>query len=149
MRSEPRTLRALTPQDAALVAAIEAACFAEPWQEPDIRACLCAAVNRGVLVQEEGVPCGFLLWQSIHPEWELLRTAVLPAYRHRGLGRTLLTHVQALVAQEGYTHGYLEVRAGNRAAQSLYRCCGFVELSRRPAYYRAPTEDALVMVYYS
>ncbi len=40
---------------------------------------------------------------------------------------------------------FLEVRAGNSLAQALYKKCGFRGVGRRPNYYSAPVEDALVM----
>jgi ribosomal-protein-alanine N-acetyltransferase len=39
----------------------------------------------------------------------------------------------------------LEVRAGNRAAQALYRGFGFDVVGRRPHYYTDDGEDALIM----
>jgi ribosomal-protein-alanine N-acetyltransferase len=39
----------------------------------------------------------------------------------------------------------LEVRAGNLAAQALYRGFGFEVAGRRPRYYTDDGEDALVM----
>jgi ribosomal-protein-alanine N-acetyltransferase len=39
----------------------------------------------------------------------------------------------------------LEVRAGNEAAQALYRGFGFDVVGRRPRYYTDDGEDALVM----
>jgi len=39
----------------------------------------------------------------------------------------------------------LEVRAGNTAAQALYRQFGFQEVGRRPKYYTDNREDALIM----
>jgi ribosomal-protein-alanine N-acetyltransferase len=39
----------------------------------------------------------------------------------------------------------LEVRAGNVAAQALYRRYGFEVVGRRRLYYREPPEDALLM----
>ena len=39
----------------------------------------------------------------------------------------------------------LEVRAGNEAAQDLYRKFGFEVVGRRPRYYQDNFEDALLM----
>jgi ribosomal-protein-alanine N-acetyltransferase len=39
----------------------------------------------------------------------------------------------------------LEVRPSNAGARNLYRSHGFVEVGRRPNYYSAEGEDAIVM----
>jgi ribosomal-protein-alanine N-acetyltransferase len=39
----------------------------------------------------------------------------------------------------------LEVRAGSLGAIALYRQLGFSEVGRRPAYYRNPEDDAVLM----
>jgi len=48
--------------------------------------------------------------------------------------------------KNGVDRVYLEVRASNRAAIALYEKCGFNCIGKRSAYYRYPTEDALVML---
>jgi len=40
---------------------------------------------------------------------------------------------------------HLEVRASNEAARALYARLGFVETGRRPRYYAAPEEDAVLL----
>jgi ribosomal-protein-alanine N-acetyltransferase len=47
--------------------------------------------------------------------------------------------------RRGVKAAFLELRAGNRAALSLYEKCGFRLSSRRKKYYSEPPEDALVM----
>ena len=39
----------------------------------------------------------------------------------------------------------LEVRASNYPAISLYEKLGFIQVGRRPGYYRSPREDALIL----
>jgi ribosomal protein S18 acetylase RimI-like enzyme len=56
--------------------------------------------------------------------------------------------VQTLVEEarrRGATAVFLEVRADNLGAQSLYKKLGFVEIAVRPKYYQPDGVDALVM----
>jgi ribosomal-protein-alanine N-acetyltransferase len=45
----------------------------------------------------------------------------------------------------GARYLYLDVRASNTVAQSLYASAGFEMVRRRPRYYTKPVEDALVL----
>jgi len=65
--------------------------------------------------------------------------------RRRGVGNALIEAGIAAGQQQGALTAILEVRAGNVAAQSLYRRYGFEVVGRRRQYYREPTEDALLM----
>lgn len=65
--------------------------------------------------------------------------------RRCGLGRVLLGLALEAAAGQGAGEAVLEVRAGNLAAQALYRRLGFEAVGERRRYYREPVEDALVM----
>jgi len=65
--------------------------------------------------------------------------------RRLGLGAVLLGLALDLAALHGARGAVLEVRAGNRVAQALYRRFGFRVVGERRRYYREPVEDALVM----
>lgn len=65
--------------------------------------------------------------------------------RRRGLGGALLQAALGAGRKLGAESALLEVRAGNLAAQALYRSQGFETVGRRRNYYREPPEDALVM----
>lgn len=71
--------------------------------------------------------------------------AVLPTQRGRGLGRQLLEALLAEAVARGVSEVFLEVRADNPVAISLYRRHGFDEIARRPGYYQPGSIDALVM----
>ena len=47
--------------------------------------------------------------------------------------------------QMGAARAFLEVRASNLDAQTMYRKFGFEVTGRRPAYYRDNAEDAILM----
>ena len=65
--------------------------------------------------------------------------------RRQGIGARLLNAVLRRGIELGANSAWLEVRAGNEAAQKLYERCGFRVSGRRRNYYNAPVEDALIM----
>ncbi|GAB3250471.1 ribosomal protein S18-alanine N-acetyltransferase [Nocardioides dilutus] len=68
---------------------------------------------------------------------ELQRIAVTPAARRTGVGSDLLEAAVALAASGGEADRMLlEVRADNAGALAFYAARGFVEVDRRPRYYR-------------
>jgi len=74
-----------------------------------------------------------------------MRLGIVPGLRERGWGKRLLAGVLARLASHGVHRVFLEVREGNRPAAALYLGAGFQEVGRRPNYYAAPTEDALLL----
>jgi ribosomal-protein-alanine N-acetyltransferase len=71
--------------------------------------------------------------------------AVHPDWRRRGIAQRLMVALVELSLEIGAQRMTLEVRAGNEAAQALYRRFGFIDVGRRPRYYTDDNEDALIM----
>jgi ribosomal-protein-alanine N-acetyltransferase len=94
---------------------------------------------------QQGEIAGFIVARLIADEVHVNNVAVRPEFRDQHLGSRLLRTALQEAKQKGATVARLEVRAGNHAAQRLYRRCGFEVDGRRKAYYRGPTEDALLM----
>ena len=67
---------------------------------------------------------------------ELQRIAVDPFHRRHGLATGLLDEVVVLARDEGADRLLLEVREDNHGAIGFYAARGFVEIDRRPRYYR-------------
>lgn len=88
---------------------------------------------------------GFIVARLIADELHINNIAVRPLWRRRGIGERLLEQGLAWGVENGSKQALLEVRSGNRAAQALYRRCGFHVTGRRRRYYRTPVEDALIM----
>ncbi|MCP4502019.1 MAG: GNAT family N-acetyltransferase [Deltaproteobacteria bacterium] len=95
---------------------------------------------------EKGGLRAFLAARRIGDEFWVMEVATHPDSRRRGAARALLQKAMSRAADEGLPL-WLEVRASNVAAIALYLDCGFVELGRRPGYYRSVSgrEDALQM----
>jgi ribosomal-protein-alanine acetyltransferase len=90
---------------------------------------------------------GFFVAQCSSPEWELENIAVLPAFRRRGVGASLLAALLAEGRARRAERILLEVRASNQSAIRLYAQAGFQLLARRRDYYQNPAEDALLFGY--
>jgi ribosomal-protein-alanine N-acetyltransferase len=76
-------------------------------------------------------------------EAHVIRIAVDPAHRRRGVGRALLAALVAWARSRDASAVLLEVRATNVAAQQLYVAAGFGAEGRRRGYY-PDGEDALL-----
>ena len=135
----------LTPEDAPKLAAIDALCFADPWSERSFADALQGAGYAffGCL-GKEGL-LGYAGMLTVLDEADVTNVAVLPTARRQGIGRSL---VEALIAEARRREVrllHLEVREGNEGARALYEGLGFRVDGRRKAYYRHPTEDAILM----
>jgi len=133
----PVVIRPAEPADLHAIASLQAASPEASTWDP------ASYLNQQCLLAEfENRPAGFAAFRQTAPrEWELLNLAVNPDWRRQGMGSQLLAAV--LEQMEGEM--FLEVRASNIAAQTLYRRCGFQVTGLRPGYYENPPEPAIVM----
>ena len=134
--------------DLPAVLAIERASFSNPWTMAQFKAEL--ADPHGVSVplvarNADGRPVGFLCGRIAAGEAEILDLAVEADRRRWGIGMRLLTGFLDKARAAGVSRVHLEVRASNTRAQLFYRRFGFQGAGRRPAYYRRPTEDAILL----
>ena len=139
------TVRSATEADLAALKIIEDACFPDPWSEGALASHLQNETTVTLLATLDGVAVGSLLLSFLPPEGEIYRIATLPDARRRGVGRALLSAGLSLAARAGVLRIFLDVRASNTAAQSLYTTHGFAQTGVRRDYYRAPREDAVLM----
>jgi ribosomal-protein-alanine acetyltransferase len=131
--------------DAAAMAAIERRSFTDPWPLDGFREVLAMPGTVALVMTDRDEPIGYFLAREILGTAEVLNLAVGPEYRGRGLGGGLLDAGLAAVRARGGSEVFLEVRASNTLAQTLYTGRGFQTEGRRRGYYRRPDEDALVL----
>ena len=88
---------------------------------------------------------GYICFWAVAGEVHLMKMAVHPEMRGKGLGFFLLTRMIEEGRSEKAVKAWLEVRLSNDVARGLYEKAGFVEVGRRKGYYRNEKEDAVVM----
>lgn len=77
----------------------------------------------------------YLIAITIVPEAEILRIGTNIAFRNKGYAANLLSHALSIWKDKGVTSVWLEVRASNIAARSLYERMGFIQGRTRKGYY--------------
>jgi [ribosomal protein S18]-alanine N-acetyltransferase len=140
-------LEAATLDDVDALLALERASSTHPWTRQGFEGAIHGGAGERVAVLREAsrTAAGFCVWQEVADEVHVHNIVIAAAQRRRGLGRRLLAACLTLAARRGAHRGILDVRAGNRAALSLYESLGFREVGRRRGYYSEPAEDAVVM----
>jgi [ribosomal protein S18]-alanine N-acetyltransferase len=107
-----------------------------------------AAADGVVLLAHDGGPdgplVGFASARLLGDEAHVIRLAVSPDRRRRGVGRALLAGLIGWTTEVGAASLLLEVRAGNAPALALYADAGFTLDGHRPRYY-PDGEDALLL----
>lgn len=91
------------------------------------------------------IPIGLFSGITVIDELQIDNLAVIPDARESGVASALLTEAFSRARLLGATSALLEVRSANLPARNLYQKFGFRVIGRRPAYYHAPADDALVM----
>jgi [ribosomal protein S18]-alanine N-acetyltransferase len=139
-------LRALGPSDLDALEVIERQSYPAPWS----RTMFAAELRKpGALAigayRDGGVLVGYAIASRYVDAWHVMNIAVAPAFRRRGVARTMLEWLFEATASDprrGYT---LEVRVSNAEAIRLYERLGFEPRGIRRGYYTDNREDALIM----
>lgn len=126
------------------LAELETQCFSAPWSEEALREELENPCAHFLTALCDGDVAGYLGCHHIGGEGFVTNIAVFPAFRRRGIARSL---VEAALS-EPIDSLSLEVRVSNAAAIALYESLGFVNVGRRPHFYTHPTEDAFIYSFY-
>lgn len=92
----------------------------------------------------EGRLVGYAGGLVVDGELQILKVGVDPAWRRRGIAKTLIARVAEDARSLGAASCSLEVRAGNAGAQAFYEALGLASIGVRPRYY-SDREDAVIM----
>lgn len=106
----------------------------------------CSLIAHGVMLvaEREDKICGFIAAQTRAGNWEIENVVVGKEYLRRGIASLLVREIMKCARMGEASEVILEVRESNHAARSLYEKMGFRRQGTRPAYYRNPSETAIL-----
>lgn len=148
--TEALRVRSASPADAVALAALDRLVNRSPWSLAQFELACAEGVNsteHTLLAEEAGQVLGFVVYTLVLDEACIHSIAVQPAQQGRGHGRFLLRSALAAAQRDGAGRCYLEVRASNATARSLYEKFSFQCDGLRKGYYATPEgrEDAVLM----
>ena len=129
----------------AQVAQLETLCFRDPWSERSIAGELDNPLSTWLVCADGDAVLGYVGSQTVMGETDMMNVAVHPDARGQGIATRLILALVEDLKKQGRHCLTLEVRASNQNAISLYQKLGFLQIGRRPNYYRNPKEDALIL----
>jgi len=138
------TLRPAIPDDIAGLVKIESDVTPFPWNAKQFADSLQS--HRSYVLCKGNRLVGFLIFNQVLDEAELLNIAVKSSFQGEGLGACLLDYCLAEISSSA-VNLFLEVRVSNFPAIALYEGRGFRHVGERRAYYHSESgrEDALIM----
>jgi ribosomal-protein-alanine N-acetyltransferase len=139
-------IRRLGTEDIDRIYEIELLSYPFPWSRGIFVDCMrvgyaCFGLQMGKEL------AGYSIFSWAAGEAHLLNLCVHPDWQHRGYGSLLLEYTINQMARLDSESVFLEVRASNPRAASLYKKRGFRVIGQRRSYYQAGDgrEDAIVM----
>ena len=138
------TLRSATTDDLGGLVKIESDVTPFPWNSQQFAESL--KNHRSYVLCKGNRSVGFLIFNQVLDEAELLNIAVKSSFQGEGLGACLLDYCLGQISDTAHSL-FLEVRVSNFPAIALYEGRGFRQVGERKAYYHGASgrEDALIM----
>ncbi len=138
-------MRPMQEGDVDTMMALERVSYEFPWTPGIFHDCLREGYCCLVYILEERI-IGYGVMSMAVGEAHILNICIEPRMRGQGMGRHLIRRLLGLAAKHHVDTVFLEVRASNSSALSLYHSLGFNELGRRHGYYPASwgREDAVL-----
>ena len=141
----PNNIIRIGAEYAAEIASLNEQCFSEPDSESTVKSLMKDPMMTFFAVIEEGRALAYCSFAIVAGEIQIVNVATSPEHRGKGYAKMLVKAALECAASAGCAQGFLEVRESNAAAIKAYSAAGFAVAGRRRAFYRLPTEDALVM----
>lgn len=143
-------IRGMQSGDLDAVSELDQLSFSSPWPKDSFRSelknptSLCRVAEALLPSGTKQIVAAMVTW-IILDEAHISTLAVHPAYRRRGIAKHMMIDALGICLEKGVVTVTLEVRAGNEAAQALYKRFGFEIVAVQTAYYSDNHEDAYIM----
>lgn len=138
-------IRVMEKADISQLAELEKLCFSDPWSESAFEYELRNPLSLWLVATDEQVVAGYVGSQTVMGEADMMNIAVAPSYRRQKIAENLVLTLIEMLNEKNAKSLTLEVRVSNTPAISLYEKLGFIQVGRRPGYYRNPREDAYIL----
>ncbi|MBC8259238.1 MAG: ribosomal protein S18-alanine N-acetyltransferase [SAR324 cluster bacterium] len=126
---------------------MDSLCFSGSWSEQDYQEMQAQPTYRNWLLKLPGAgQVGMLVFQSVPPELQILRLAVHPEWRGKGLAVFMLDKLEMQAKMDNLESLWLEVHSANKPARALYFKEGFQQISCRKNYYQRPPGDSFLLI---
>lgn len=136
-------IRKMVLEDIPEVLVADEKSFTKPWNEGMFTDEIKKEYADYYVAEADGEIIGYGGIWSIYETAELMRIAVIPEFRGRGIAKEIMEAMTECAKDRGCERMMLEVRKSNVSAQELYKKFGFCEISIRKGYYDG--EDAVIM----
>ncbi len=138
--------RRMVESDLDMIMRIEPTIYSHPWTRGNFIDSLQAGHKAWVMTNNE-VIVGYAVIMIVLDESHLLNISIALPFQKQGLGHHLLNYIIKQAKLLKTINMFLEVRASNVSAISLYKKKGFVQSSLRRGYYPSESgrEDAVLM----
>lgn len=138
-------IREMQIDDLDQVMPIEEELFSVPWSSVGFFSFLLRDDALFLVAEDRGEILGYCGVLMVLDQGDIVNVGVKSERQRQGVGRKLLNALIRKTEEKGVASLYLEVRAGNQAAISLYESLGFCRLGVRKGYYEEPKEDGITM----
>ncbi len=141
------TIRDMCEADCEDVEKLFRICFAVPWSKESIADMfrVDGYENHIAFSEETKTIVGYAGVKTVLGEGDITNVAVHPAHRRRGIAGKLLKALLNAEKKRGTRCIFLEVRALDKAAISLYEKAGFGRIALRKDYYTCPREEPIIV----
>ena len=156
LKASDLTLRAMLAEDLSQVLIIERVAQASPWSQPSFEESIsrqhrCRVIASRVNANKESIVAYHIVC-PVADELHILNIVAAKQHQGIGLGHMLMSDIVDFAQQQSLKKIFLEVRASNLTAQSLYLKWQFAQIAVRKSYYGATSlsngvrEDALIFL---
>ncbi|ONI38489.1 ribosomal-protein-alanine N-acetyltransferase [Candidatus Epulonipiscium fishelsonii] len=124
---------------------VETKSFSASWSYNSIKADLVNPIAYYWVATIGSTLVGYAGFWKVLDEAEVTNVAVLPNFRNKRIGQTLVNTMLSYCKTADVNYISLEVRESNKIARNIYERLGFAVQNIRKNYYTDPKENALIM----